>query len=42
MGLSRVYQGFHYPTDVLADYAAAVVWPAVVRTVYPVLSPTAP
>jgi undecaprenyl-diphosphatase len=26
IGLSRVYIGVHYPTDVLAGYAAAAVW----------------
>lgn len=26
IGLSRIYLGVHYPSDVLAGYAAAVVW----------------
>jgi undecaprenyl-diphosphatase len=38
MGFSRVYLGFHYPTDVLAGYAAAVVWLAGVRAAYPVFT----
>lgn len=26
IGLSRIYLGVHYPSDVLAGYAAAVIW----------------
>jgi undecaprenyl-diphosphatase len=28
IGISRIYLGVHYPSDVLASYAAAVVWVA--------------
>jgi undecaprenyl-diphosphatase len=34
IGLSRVYMGVHYPSDVLAGYAAAVVWLTAVRAGY--------
>jgi len=34
IGLSRVYLGVHYPSDVVAGYAAAVVWVAAVRAGY--------
>jgi undecaprenyl-diphosphatase len=38
MGFSRVYLGFHYPTDVLAGYAAAVIWLTAVRAGYMVFT----
>jgi undecaprenyl-diphosphatase len=34
IGLSRIYLGVHYPTDVVAGYAAAVIWVAAVRAGY--------
>jgi undecaprenyl-diphosphatase len=34
IGLSRIYLGVHYPSDVLAGYAAAVIWVVAVRTGY--------
>jgi undecaprenyl-diphosphatase len=35
VGLSRVYLGVHYPSDILAGWAAAMVWTvAVFLTVY--------
>ena len=34
VGLSRIYLGVHYPSDVVAGYAAAVVWVAALREAY--------
>lgn len=34
IGMSRIYLGVHYPSDVLAGYAAAVIWVVSVRAGY--------
>jgi membrane-associated phospholipid phosphatase len=36
IGFSRIYLGVHYPSDVLAGYAAAIVWVAALRAAYAV------
>ncbi len=34
VGFSRVYLGVHYPTDVLAGYAGAVIWVTSIHSAY--------
>ena len=34
IGLSRIYLGFHYLTDVVGGFAAAILWLAIVVAVF--------
>jgi undecaprenyl-diphosphatase len=36
IGVSRIYLGVHYPSDVMAGYAAGIVWVAALRAGYDV------
>jgi membrane-associated phospholipid phosphatase len=41
IGLSRIYLGVHYPSDVLAGYSAAVVWVGMVFAIDKLFEPPA-
>ena len=34
IGLSRIYLGVHYPSDVVAGYLAATVWTVTITVAY--------